>query len=157
MLLWTAPALNSGQSTPIPLWRACKAYSRGLPFTREGGDERVEAAGGRGTSFAAPLRGLLHFGPSHDILRHRFAITCLSRAPRRYIGPRVDKPAPTLSPPPFFSSPSTFVVSPVYAFECRPETPHPKFLPIAVIPASPGISSDEASTGGAGEVVAYSG
>ena len=68
------------------------------------GDERVAAAGGRGTSFAAPLRGLLHFVPSHDILRHRFAITCLSRAPSRYIGPRVDKPAPTQAAPPIFSS-----------------------------------------------------
>ena len=129
MLLWTASALNSGQSTLMPLWRACKTYSRGLPFTREAGDERATAAGGRGTSFAAPLRGLLHSGPSHDLrisfvssfslgrenkfsllsfvrrfLRHRFAITCLSRAPRRYIGPRVDKPAPTLAAPPFFSS-----------------------------------------------------
>ena len=101
--MWTASALNSGQSTLMPLWRACKAYSRGLPFTREAGDERATAAGVRGTSFAAPLRGLLHSGPSHDILRHRFAITCLSRAPRRYIGPRVDKPAPILAAPPFFS------------------------------------------------------
>ena len=87
--------------------------------------EQAAAAGGRGTSFAAPLRGLLHFGPSHDLrtsfvssfslgrenkfsllsfvrrfLRHRFAITCLSRAPSRYIGPRVDKHAPTLAAPP---------------------------------------------------------
>ena len=111
-----------GQSIPIALRCASRAYSRGLPYTSGAGDERVAAAGGRGASFAAPLRGLLHSGPSHDILRHRFAITCLSRAPRRYIGPRVDKPAPTLAAPPFFSSPSVLVVSPVYAFECRPGT-----------------------------------
>ena len=29
----------------------------------------MAAAGVRGTSFAAPLRGLLHFGPSHNLLR----------------------------------------------------------------------------------------
>ena len=57
---------------------------------------------GAGLRSLRRCRGLLHFGPSHNSLHHRFAITCLLRAPSRYIGPRVDKPAPTLAAPPFF-------------------------------------------------------
>ena len=46
--------------------------------------------GPRGTPFA-----VAHSGPSHNLLRHRFAITCILRAPSRYTCPRVDKPPRT--------------------------------------------------------------
>ena len=50
--------LTPGQSIAIALWRASWAYLDGLPFTRRGRRLRVAAAGGRGTSFAAPLTRL---------------------------------------------------------------------------------------------------
>ena len=52
-------------------------------------------------------RGLLHFGPSHRILRPSLRSELVSGGPRPAIlCPRVDKPAPTLAAPPFFHHPS---------------------------------------------------
>ena len=66
------------------------------------GDERAAAAGGRGTSFAAPLTRLA-------ALRTLPTVSCVPRCARNLspagpaiLCPRVDKPAPTLAAPPFF-------------------------------------------------------
>ena len=94
-------------------------------------------AGCRGTSFA-----VAHSVPSHNLLRHRFAITCILRAPpspRGRGGPRPRPPGhqgqrrlrrvrvalhhPGDGPPPVIAQPFSTLLNPSQPFSTAPQAP----------------------------------